>query len=163
MALRTLLTASIFGVSISSVLAQDAQITWAAFTYTHHGERIPTLTSGPYNPTPLGAQQSLLSGSLIRNRYIQAPKNGSQLTTYAPIHGLSVNDIDNEQLVVMSTNDEFVSASAMAFMQGLYPPRGVVVDAESMLGNGTLEQYPLGGYQYPNIGNIGGLDFNYIW
>ena len=66
-------------------------------------------------------------------------------------------------MVIMSTNDEFVTASAMAFMQGLYPPRGVVVDDESMLGNGTLEQFPLGGYQYPNIESLSDLDFNYIW
>jgi hypothetical protein len=32
-----------------------------------------------------------------------------------------------------------------------------------MLADGTFVQFPLGGYQYPTIGIISPLDFNYVW
>lgn len=35
---------------------------------------------------------------------------------------MSTSEIDNSQLEVLSMDDGYVSASAMAFMQGLYPP-----------------------------------------
>lgn len=148
----------------ATTFAQSSQITWASFVYTFYGEKIPSLTSGPYNLTPLGANQLLDAGSLIRSRYISAPSNGSQLTTAEPINGISVNDIDNSQLYSLSTDDEFISSSAMAFFQGLYPPRGIpVFDNESTLSNGSVDSFPLDGYQYPNIGTVSSLDFNYIW
>lgn len=46
-------------------------------------------------------------------------------------------------------------------MQGLYPP--TILEPESYLSNSTYLQYPLGGYQYPNIGTVNALDFDYIW
>jgi len=66
------------------------------------------------------------------------------------IYGLNMNDLDNSQMDVLTTTDEYITASALAFMQGFYPPRSTateVVDEESIMGNGTLEQYPLNGYQ----------------
>ena len=125
---------------------------------------MPSLSDGPYNLTPLGANQLFDAGSIIRSRYVSAPDNGSEITTAAIINGISVNAIDNSQLYILSTDDEYISSSALAFMQGLYPPRNaVVIDLESILGNSSLEQYPLNGYQYPNVGTVSSLDFNYIW
>ncbi|KAH8684624.1 histidine acid phosphatase-like protein [Tricladium varicosporioides] len=152
----------------ATAMAQGSQtqVTWASVVYTYHGERIPFLHGGPYNLTPLGAQQALNAGQVIRDRYISAPANGTQLTTAMPINGLSVNDINNSQMEVLSLSDEYITASALAFMQGLYPQRSTsseVVDEESILGNGSLVQFPLEGYQYPNLGTVSTLDFNYIW
>jgi hypothetical protein len=31
------------------------------------------------------------------------------------------------------------------------------------MSDSTLEQYPLGGYQYPNVQSVSSLDFNYVW
>jgi hypothetical protein len=142
------------------------QVTWASVIFVNHGEKIPYLNRGPYNLTPLGANQLLEAGSVVRDRYLSPPVNGSQLTEGFPINGLNVNDIENTQLYIASQNDEYVSSSAMAFMQGLYPPRSsgtLTVDEESIMGNGSLIQYPLSGYQYPNIETLGSLDFNSIW
>ena len=80
------------------------------------------------------------------------------------INGLSVNAIDNSQLYALSTDEEYESASALAFFQGLYPPGGFpVIDDQGTLANGSLEGFPLGGYQYPNIRTVSSLDFNYVW
>ncbi len=152
----------LFTALVGLVRAQ-AQVTWSAFTFVYHGEKVPSLMNAPYELTPLGAQQVYEAGQVLRNRYILAPVNGSQITTHVPIEGLNVNGIDNAQMTLLSTDDEYVSGSALAFMQGFYPPRAVTVDESSMLGNGTLEQYPLDNYQYPNIGTLSPLDFNYIW
>jgi hypothetical protein len=151
-------------LGLSTTALAQSQIVWAAVVYTFYGEKIPSLTSGPYNLAPLGANQMLDAGFFIRSRNINPPSNGSELSGPAPINGLSVNSIDNSQIYALSTDDEFVSASAMAFFQGLYPPRGIpVFDFEDTLANGTNEGYPLDGYQYPNIETVSELDFNYIW
>ncbi|KAF4633022.1 hypothetical protein G7Y89_g5097 [Cudoniella acicularis] len=153
-------------LALTPALAQDlqTQTTWAAVVFTFHGEQIPSLHDGPYNLTPLGANQLLNAGQVIRDRYISAPVNGSEITIAMPINGLSSDEIDNSQMEVLSTNDEYISGSALAFMQGLYPPRNtIVLDEESELGNGTLEQFPLNGYQYPNIETLSTVDYNYIW
>lgn len=160
-----LLTAAAAGLLSATASAQSTeQVIWSAVTYTYHGEKTPALFPGPYDLTPLGANQLFQAGELIRDRYISTPANGSNVTEAANINGISVNAIDNSQLLVLSTDDTWVSASAMAFMQALYPPRDtLVVDLESMLGNTTLEQYPLDGYQYPNIETLSVLDFNRLW
>jgi hypothetical protein len=138
----------------ATVAAQDnVQITWAAVVFAHYGEKIPDVTSGPYDLTPNGAQQMYNAGQVIRERYINPPSNGTELTTAAVINGLSPAAIDNSQLYILSTDDEFVSASALAFMQALYPP---YFSLES-------DPYPLDGYQYPNVQSVSSLDFNYIW
>jgi hypothetical protein len=64
----------------------------------------------------------------------------------------------------MATDDPWISASAMAFMQALYPPQNaIVLNLESMLANSSLAEYPLNGYQYPNIETLSLLDFNHVW
>ena len=104
----------------------------------------------------------LLPGRSIRTRYIEGP--GTSVTGSYPIPGLSVNAIDNSQLYLLARDDYYIAGSAQAFMQGVYPPLGsAYVDEESILANGTLVQYPLGGYQYPTIDTISPLDFNYVW
>lgn len=86
-----------------------------------------------------------------------------------PINELRSFNIDNTQLTVMTPDDEAQAGSAMAFMQGLYPPRDYTeVDEENMYapwdnGTGGWIQYPLDGYQYPHIDSLGLLDLNYIW
>jgi hypothetical protein len=148
----------------ATALAQTQEVVWSAVTYTYHGEKTPALFPGPYDLTPVGAQQLYEVGQVIRNRYISGPSNGTAITGPSPIHDISPSAIDNSQLSVLGTDDPWVSASAMAFMQALYPPRdNIVIDLESMLGNSSLDQYPLNGYQYPNIESLSVLDFNRLW
>jgi hypothetical protein len=113
--------------------------------------------------TPIGANQLYEVGQVYRERYITAAGNSS-LTTASPIYGLNTNAIDSAQLQIMATDDQWETASAMAFMQGFYPPRNaLVLDLESMLANSSVAEYPLNGYQYPNIESLSMLDFNHIW
>ncbi|KAI1488925.1 histidine phosphatase superfamily [Biscogniauxia mediterranea] len=75
---------------------------------------------------------------------------------------LEGNAIDNSQLSIYSTTDDVVTGSALAFLQGLYPPVAGSSNA-STLANGTTIEYPLSGYQYPNVQTLSGLDPNSIW
>ena len=146
--MASLLLTACLSLSAAALVRGDNEITWGSVVFTYHGEKIPALHEGPYNLTRLGANQLLQAGQTIRNRYISGPSNGSQITGSYPIARLSVNDIDNSQMEVMTMTDEYITASALAFMQGLYPPRSTateVVDEESIMGNGTLEQFPLNG------------------
>lgn len=154
---------ALLGLS-TPALSQSSQIVWASVVYTFYGEKTPSLTSGPYNLSPLGANQSLNAGALLRQRYLSSSGNASQLTTSAPINGISASDIENSQLSALSNDDEFISSSALAFFQGLYPPRNFpLFYTQNVLSDGSNINFPLDGYQYPNIGTVSSLDFNYIW
>ncbi|KAK4040545.1 histidine phosphatase superfamily [Parachaetomium inaequale] len=63
---------------------------------------------------------------------------------------------DNEHLHVESSTDRCSSTSAIAFMQGLYPPSPHVscdsdVPKHNWCADGSVVNYPMCGYQYPNI------------
>lgn len=69
----------------------------------------------------------------------------------------------------MSTTDGYVVSGSLAFLQGLYPPVLNVfaynnggVNA-STLANGSSIDYPLNGYQYPNIQTISSSDSDSVW
>ncbi len=144
------------------VTSQQLQTTWGATVFTLYGDRTPILTNANPELTPLGASQLLNAGAMLRTRYLQGP--GNNVTASWPIFGLSANTIDNSQIDLLSTDDAWVAAAAQAFLQGLYPPLGVdEVNSASMMADGSLMQYPLNGYQYPDLGVISALDFNYIW
>jgi len=153
-------------LSAAALVKGADQVTWGAVVFTYHGEKIPVLHDGPYNLTPLGANQLLSAGQTIRNRYVAAASNSSQITVSLPINGLNSSVLINSQMEVMGMTDEYVTASALAFMQGLYPPRALVapvINSQTKLSNGSWQQAPLNGYQYPNIESMSSLDFNYIW
>ncbi|KAJ8063249.1 hypothetical protein OCU04_008480 [Sclerotinia nivalis] len=150
--------------SISLVNAQSnmVPITWSSVVYTYYGEMTPTIVNATTPTlTPLGATQLYNSGSIIRDRYLSS--TATQLTLGLPINGLSDRYIINNQLQVWSTGDEYVVGSAQAFMQGLYPPVPGVRGTDSVLANGSVINYPLGGYQYPKINSLSEMDYNYIW
>jgi hypothetical protein len=151
----------------AAVAAQEesnVQITWAAVVFAHYGEKIPDATAGPYELTPYGANQMYNAGQIIQGRYIwPLPNETEGITSYYRINGLSSTEIDNSQMYILSTDDEFVSASALAFMQALYPPVSLELDPDAIMSDSSLKQYPLGGYQYPNVQTVSSLDFNYLW
>jgi len=97
-----------------------------------YGERNPEILEGASNLSPLGALQLHDAGFEIRNRYI------SSNSTY-PIQGLSEDVIENDQIQVSSTDDEYISSGAMAFMQGLYPPLPGVNGAQDV----SIFQHPV--------------------
>ncbi|KAF7915239.1 hypothetical protein BELL_1056g00020 [Botrytis elliptica] len=159
------LVSTLFIVSMASLsIAQSnmVPITWSSIVYTYYGEITPTMINAT-SPvlTPLGASQLYNSGSIIRDRYLNS--TSTQLTFGLPVNGLSDQYIVNNQLQVWTTSDEYIVGSAQAFMQGLYPPVTGVQGTDRILANGTVIDYPLGGYQYPNIQSLSSMDYNYIW
>ncbi|KAK7921504.1 phosphoglycerate mutase-like protein [Apiospora marii] len=146
--------------------AEAEQIVWSSFAYILHGERTPLSTDSlSATLTTYGAQQMFAQGQMFRDRYLLSTGNDDgNATDSFPIVGLSRRALDNSQLDIMTNTDTFNVASAMAFMQGLYPPApGAFVENDggrnaSTLANGSLVDFPLDGYQYPNIQAVSSLD-----
>lgn len=157
----------------SSIQAADETV-WSAFAYVLNGERTPLL--GPATArgalTSLGAQQMFSQGSLLRTRWLvntTSSSSGSNATTNAPIANIERLAIDNSQLSISSSRDDYVSAGALAFMQGLYPPRTQTFASNngginaSVLANGSLVNFPLDGYMYPNIRTLSLSEPESVW
>lgn len=159
------LITALWGLSLARLATAQGgaynQTTWAAVVMSYHGQREPLISSGRPGITPLGAQQAFQAGSTIRNRYVTGPD--TNVTRAFPIHGLATNMIDNTQLYLLAADDDYVSGSSVAFVQGVYPPLGTGDLAQFELANGTSVGWPLGGYQYPTIDTISPLDFNFVW
>ncbi|KAJ4222215.1 hypothetical protein NW759_006635 [Fusarium solani] len=160
-----------FAVSpfINSVAAQsNSDKVWAAVAFVNHGERTPIISDMRTILTPEGAQQMWRQGTAFRARYLRNSVNDSDFdgiqTAY--IQKLNIDVIDNDDVDILSQTDEWVSAGAMAFMQGFYPPSPNAYDATAGgedlglnldLGDNNTE-YPLNGYQYPNIRTASYMD-----
>ncbi|KAI0384679.1 phosphoglycerate mutase-like protein [Hypomontagnella monticulosa] len=158
---------------VNEAVAQSANETvWASFAYVLYGERTPLQGQLVPSLTPLGAQQLYSQGSLFRARYLSSSNLSDEdnaITTNSPINGIERQALDNSQIAIYSSTDGFVVGGALAFLQGLYPP----VTQEfafnnggnnaSILANGTMVNYPLGGYQYPNILTVPPTDPNSVW
>lgn len=166
---KALLTAALAtGVSAQAT----TETVWASVAYVLFGERTPLLGQTTASLTPYGAQQLHSQGELFKARYLA---NGSLSTTdkivtaSMPIVGIERRALDNDQLSIMSSTDDYVTGSALAFMQGLYPPITQAFASgnggmnASVLANGSLINFPLDGYQYPNIQSLSILDQNSIW
>jgi hypothetical protein len=134
----------------------------AAFAFIRTGDRTPNLRQGSPNLTALGAQQMVILGQNLRTRYItgNAPDNlGIQ-----HIAGLSPDTLNNDQIMVQTSTEQHIVSSAQAFMQGLYPPHnignsnGTGTSTGDLLSNGSVLDFPLGGYQYANIKTSGSTD-----
>ncbi|KAI9888269.1 MAG: hypothetical protein M1814_000782 [Vezdaea aestivalis] len=177
-------TICITGIALCSSIvarAQQAETVHASVILNRHGDRTP-LISGNSTLTPLGAQQMFSAGQAFRSRYLTPASNLSR----ASFATLNPYQLDNIQLYAMGLIDDYVSASAQAFLQGLYPPTNrtaLVLNGANILSNGTVTQAPLGGYQYPQLQSvclpkpqqmlnddlqaeylkISVLDYNWIW
>ncbi|KZF19482.1 phosphoglycerate mutase-like protein [Xylona heveae TC161] len=159
-------------VFLRGVKTQDSykERVHASVIFTRHGERTPIALSNSLTLTPLGAQQMYQAGSVFRNRYVVNDPSSPLNAIIGPdlISGISTS-LNNDDLYILSTDDEYVAASAQAFVQGLYPPTGdfngssINPFTESILANGTWIDSPLGGYQYPLIQTTSSLDPNSIW
>ncbi|KAI2616238.1 phosphoglycerate mutase-like protein [Hypoxylon sp. NC1633] len=158
---------------VSEALAQSANETvWSSFAYIRYGERTPLQGLNTPSLTPLGAQQLFSQGSLFRARYLSNSSLSDEdnaVTTNSPITGIEQRALDNSQLAIYSSTDDYVVGGALAFLQGLYPPVTGTFAYDnggmnaSTLSNGTMINYPLGGYQYPNIVTASVTDPNTVW
>jgi len=152
-----------------SAQSSDERV-WSSVVFVYHGETTPA--RGVYTTqslTPTGAQQMFAQGSIFRARYLLDGNATDEATTHATLQGAEPLAIDSSQTSAISTDDAWVSTSALAFMQGLYPPVQLAVAGSAgglnaaALANGTLVDYPLNGYQYPDVETLSTLDPNFIW
>lgn len=149
---------------------------WSSVGWILHGERTPYYSKNPDNPpslTTMGAQQMFSQGSMLRARYLDdgtsdQPDKEAGIDRES-IVGIQKNAIYNSQIDIISTTDSFIFGSALAFMQGLYPPIEQAFGKSSgtidgaIIANGSLVNFPLGGYQYPNIKTSSVFDPADIW
>jgi hypothetical protein len=145
------------------------QTIWAVFDFNVYGDSTPALLPQARTLTSLGAQELYDVGSAFRDRYILgAALNSSSETSSVDnwIIGLSQYRLDAAEVRIYSTADQFVAASALAFMQGLYPPlaesNGTYLDETYLLANGSVLASPLNDYQYPLIYTASLTDSNSI-
>ena len=127
-------------------VAGSIETVWSSVIITRNGDSVPLIANEPTVVTPLGAQQMFAAGALFRDRYITGAAPGN-LT----INGISMYQIDNSQTFALALLDEYVTASAQAFIQGLYPPLNnsfstddPIITPESLLANSTQVAFPLG-------------------
>src|SRR5436305_689209 len=104
---------------------------WGAAVFTLYGESTPYALPHPRTLTPLGAQQLLGAGSALRKRYLRGNAD-------TRINGISEFKLDGEQTAIYSPVAQFISASAQAFMQGLYPPLSGSYNTTAPVGGSDL-------------------------
>ncbi|EJT79351.1 hypothetical protein GGTG_04436 [Gaeumannomyces tritici R3-111a-1] len=162
-----LLTADVVSAQTSS------ERVWGSVAFVYHGERQPLQLASSPALTPVGAEQMRAQGELLRARYLARNSTVSPRLAAAAgsarILNLERNAIDNAQLSVQTSSDPHMGPSAMAFLQGLYPPlnqsvsRGAGGMESATLYDGSLVNFPLDGYQYPHIQTLSSSDQEYIW
>lgn len=139
------------------VTAQEyTEKVWGVFAYTVHGDSTPNVLAEahPKFLSDYGANQLAAAGAAFRERYLSS--GGSINVSDSAIQYLSATVLDSKDIDVFATTDQFVIASAQAFMQGLYPPLGQSGLAPSdTTGNSSSDFSPLDGYQYPQIVTLG--------
>ncbi|KAL1890238.1 hypothetical protein Sste5346_008392 [Sporothrix stenoceras] len=142
--------------AVPAVAAEDITV-WSAVAFVMYGERTPLV--GPTSPelTPLGAQQMYNQGTAFRERYVLLGTGNASIPADFPLYGIEANALDTTQVTAISTDDSYVAAGALAFMQGLYPPQTSEFaynnggrDA-AVTANGAVINFPLDGYQYPLV------------
>ncbi|KAF1989405.1 phosphoglycerate mutase-like protein [Aulographum hederae CBS 113979] len=157
--------AALFVAILAAVFLTSEASAQSAYSYTVHGsvvfaragERTPMVGSDQVKLTSVGAQAMYSVGEFFRQRYIEI--TDSQNPADAPIYGLS-NLMDYNQVYALSPDDQYAQASALAFMQAMYPPfdldnsTSLSIDSTSITSDNHYIQYPLGGYQYPSIASI---------
>ncbi|KAF3067183.1 putative histidine acid phosphatase protein [Daldinia childiae] len=136
MQLKTLLLSS------ATLPLATSETVLGVYIFHRHGDRTPK-SLAPTNLTALGADQVFQSGSYYRSKYVASDAR-------SPIVGLSNDIAVPTQLSVISPADSVLQSSAMAFLQGIYPPAGD--NGMSVLANKSEVQAPLGGYQYIPVG-----------
>lgn len=133
---------------------------WSSVIYTYYGDRTPLVWPVQNVLTSLGAQQLYSAGSYFRRRYLGETRDGVQ--SGPAINKISTEALDNSEIFILSSFAQYVEASAIAFMQGLYPPTNISLKGTSALAssliNVSMDTAPLGGYQYPQLLTASPLD-----
>ncbi|KAF1995100.1 phosphoglycerate mutase-like protein [Amniculicola lignicola CBS 123094] len=121
--------------------AEGAETILGAYMFHRHGDRTPK-SLAPTNLTTLGYEQGYTSGQYYRSRYLTGPSK---------IYKLNEDIVKLNQIAVTSPTDNVLQISAMAFLQGLYPPVGQTIQ---VLANGDKVQAPMDGYQLIPVNTV---------
>ncbi|KAG9248313.1 histidine acid phosphatase-like protein [Calycina marina] len=125
-------------LSSLAALAHAHETVLGVYIFHRHGDRTAKAFP-PTELTDLGYQQVYTSGEWFRSKYIDA-------NATSPIINISPNIVKLSQLSVEAAVDNVLQNSAAGFLQGLYPPVGATLGAET-LANGTTVESPLSGFQ----------------
>jgi hypothetical protein len=125
-------------VALVAGAANCEETVLGVYIFSRHGDRTAKSTP-PTNLTDLGYEEVFNSGTYFRNRYIAEGASSK-------IYGMNTDLVKEAQITVSAPLDTVLQNSALAFTQGLYPPVGPVLGANT-LRNGTVVQSPLNGYQ----------------
>lgn len=93
------------------------------------------------------------------------------------VEGMAGNALDNTMLYLSTEDGQSSVASTLAFMQGLFPPNNnsfayndggeeaadIVSDGGTGSGNIVRAQFPLGGYQYPDVRSPAPQDESFLF
>ncbi len=158
-------------LTATSSAQTSSERVWSSFAFIFHGERTPLYGQVPPTLTPLGAQQLYSQGSYFRDRYLANSSSSADDDSLnsKPIVGINRDAINNHQLSIYSSTADYDVGSSLAFMQGLYPSNSQAFPymdegiSTNQLANGSSINYPLDGYQYPNIQTLSVLDPSSIW
>jgi hypothetical protein len=119
-------------------LAHAAETILGVYIFSRHGDRTPK-SIPPTLLTDLGYEEVFTSGTYFRDQYIASGAT-------SPIAGIAPDIVELSQISASAPMDNVLIPSTQAFLQGLYPPVGPTLGSET-LGNGTIVQSPLNGYQ----------------
>ncbi|KKY22638.1 putative histidine acid [Phaeomoniella chlamydospora] len=132
--------------SLAAVISSaKAETVLGVYIFSRHGDRTSKSTA-PTNLTDLGYQEVYTSGGYYRSRYIDSDATSK-------IHGINSDLVKLSQLTVSAPSDNVLMSSAIGFCQGLYPPVGTTLGAET-LHNGTTVEAPLNGYQLIPVATV---------
>lgn len=132
-----MLTKSILVSALATTAVAADEHILGVYMFHRHGDRTPKVLP-PVGMTSLGGDEVFQSGGFFRNRYISSGD--------FQIAGISSAAAKLSQLSVTAPVDAVLQNSAMAFVQGLYPPS--TDDTAQTLANKTKISAPLSGYQY---------------
>lgn len=108
------------------------------YMFHRHGDR----TDKSHPPTVLtdvGYNQVYNSGQYYRTRYVESGASSK-------IAGLNTDIVLLSQIQASAPADNVIDSSATGFLQGLYPPVGATISAQT-LANGSTISAPMNGYQ----------------
>ena len=126
-------------------LSSAAETVLGLYIFSRHGDRTPKETP-PTLLTDLGYSEVFSSGTWFRDQYIA---NGST----SQIHGIAPDIVKQSQIAASAPLDDVLMPSCLGFLQGLYPPVGSTLGSQK-LGNGTVVQVPLNGYQIIPVATV---------
>jgi hypothetical protein len=142
LALAIAILATVLLTPLSSAQS-DSYTVLSTVVFVRSGDRTPKILGDvPTTLTSLGAQQAHAAGSFYRDRYISSAASKSGVDK-APLRGLSANSVDPREMYILTLDTHPTVATALAFMQGFYPPLTLnestagMIDPSSVLANHT--------------------------